>query len=192
MNDVCTNFWCFFNTPEGHPDVERYFPRRCENAGEGFPESCAIRQRWDEVQRIIEVKNIEHEAVTPSQQKEKKMRKINIGTSKHTVVYATDEPEFNANHKYQVRDIARVAGSFPALYADISFQKGPIKESGVNGCHNEDLIAIVIDRLQSLNQGNFACRENSIAITKLEEAMLWLRKRTMDREARGVEGTSEV
>lgn len=33
------------------------------------------------------------------------------------------------------------------------------------------------------------CRENSMAITKLEEALLWLRKRTMGREQRGVEGT---
>lgn len=29
-------------------------------------------------------------------------------------------------------------------------------------------------------------------ITKLEEALLWLRKRTMGREKRNVEGTGEV
>ena len=32
--------------------------------------------------------------------------------------------------------------------ASICFQNGPIKENGVNGCQNEDLIAVVIDRLQ--------------------------------------------
>jgi hypothetical protein len=34
----------------------------------------------------------------------------------------------------------------------------------------------------------FRCRENSLAITKLEEALMWLEKRTADREARKVEG----
>jgi hypothetical protein len=56
---------------------------------------------------------------------------------------------------------------------------------------NEDLIAMVITRLQHFNQTDFACRENSMAITKLEEALLWLRKRTIGRENRGVEGTHE-
>jgi hypothetical protein len=36
--------------------------------------------------------------------------------------------------------------------------------------------------------GKFPCRENSIAITKLEEALMWLNKRTADRVKRGVEG----
>ena len=113
------------------------------------------------------------------------MRKVNIGTNNYTEVYATDEPKFNANHKYVVTDLD------VRTYAEIRFQKGPIKENGVNGCHNEDLIAIVLDRLYSLNQGDFACRENSIAITKLEEALMWLNKRTLDRRLRGVEGTSQ-
>jgi hypothetical protein len=34
-----------------------------------------------------------------------------------------------------------------------------------------------------------SCRENSIAITKLDEAILWLNARTNRREAEGVEGT---
>ena len=38
----------------------------------------------------------------------------------------------------------------------------------------------------------FECRENAVAITKLEEALLWLRKRTIGREKRGVEGTHIV
>ena len=114
------------------------------------------------------------------------MRKLNIGTNNYTEVYAMDEQEFNANHEYTVSAV-----NSTNYYAKVSFQKGPIKENGVNGCHNEDLIAIVLDRLQCLNQGDFKCRENSIAITKLEEAMMWLNKRTADRKARGVEGTSQ-
>ena len=121
------------------------------------------------------------------------MRKVNIGTNNYTEIYATDEPAFNANHKYEVRNVLSQGTTISEddVYAKVSFQKGPIKENGVNGCHNEDLIAIVIDRLYSLNQGDFKCRENSIAITKLEEAMMWLNKRTLDRRSRGVEGTSQ-
>lgn len=121
------------------------------------------------------------------------MRKVNIGTNNYTEVYAVDEPAFNANHRYVVTDsdddIKSEVGA--RTYTEIRFQRGPIKENGVNGCQNEDLIAIVLDRLYSLNQGDFKCRENSIAITKLEEAMMWLNKRTADRKARGVEGTSQ-
>ena len=121
------------------------------------------------------------------------MRKVNIGTSNYTEIYATDEPAFNANHKYIV--VAAPAEDeeigLDNPYAKVKFQEGPIKENGVNGCHNEDLIAIVIDRLECLNQGDFRCRENSIAITKLEEALMWLNKRTLERRSRGVEGTSQ-
>ena len=121
------------------------------------------------------------------------MRKVNIGTNNYTEIYATDEQAFNANHKYIVVAVPS-EGEETGLdnpYAKVSFQKGSIKENDVNGCHNEDLIAIVLDRLQCLNQGDFKCRENSIAITKLEEALMWLNKRTLDRRSRGVEGTSQ-
>ena len=120
------------------------------------------------------------------------MRKVNIGTNRFTEVFATDDVAFNANHEYVIRHFKEDEnGASNEIFANIKFQEGPIKENGVNGCHNEDLIAIVIDRLQCLNQGDFACRENSIAITKLEEALLWLNKRTQDRIARNVDGTSQ-
>ena len=72
----------------------------------------------------------------------------------------------------------------------IEFQNGPIQECGVNGISQESLIAVVIDRLRSFQAGPYACRENALALTKLEEALMWLQKRTRDRIARGVEGTS--
>lgn len=73
----------------------------------------------------------------------------------------------------------------------ILFQNGPIAEAGKNGISNEALIAIVIDRMRGFQSGPFACRENALALTKLEEALMWLQKRTRDRIARGVEGTHE-
>lgn len=69
----------------------------------------------------------------------------------------------------------------------LEFQNGPIKEAGVNGITNEALLAILIHRIGVLNS-KFPCRENSIVLTKLEESLLWLEKRTKDRLARGVEG----
>jgi hypothetical protein len=70
------------------------------------------------------------------------------------------------------------------------FQNGPIAESGPNGISNEVLLAIVIDRLECFQKGQFACRENALALTKLQEAVHWLHHRTRERLARGVEGLS--
>jgi hypothetical protein len=57
-----------------------------------------------------------------------------------------------------------------------------------NGTTNEELLAVLIDRLRFLS-AKLPSRETSIATTKLEEALMWLEKRTRDRQARGVEGT---
>ena len=116
------------------------------------------------------------------------MRVLNIGTKKYTRVIAADEKEFNANHFYTVETVQTPI----AIVGQVQFQKGPIKECGVNGVMNEDLIAMVIDRIQSFQESEYKCRENAVAITKLEEALMWLRKRTQDREDRGVEGTHSV
>jgi len=48
-------------------------------------------------------------------------------------------------------------------------------------------LKMLINRMYYL-QGKFPCRENSIVITKLEESLMWLDKRTEDRKSRGVEG----
>lgn len=73
----------------------------------------------------------------------------------------------------------------------IHFQNGPIKESGVNGITQEALLAITIDRLRSFQNGLYKCRENAIALTHCEEALMWLQRRTVERIKRGVEGTHE-
>jgi hypothetical protein len=75
----------------------------------------------------------------------------------------------------------------------ISFtiQDGPVKEVGVNGCQIDDMIEMSRDIIAGFNT-KFPCRENSIIITKLEEALLWSLKRKMDREKRGVEGVNKV
>lgn len=75
----------------------------------------------------------------------------------------------------------------------ISFtiQNGPIKEVGVNGCQVDTIIEAAKLIIEGLNK-QFPCRENSLAITKLDEALHWLGARKKDREKRGVEGKSEA
>lgn len=53
-----------------------------------------------------------------------------------------------------------------------------------------DLIAVAIGRLNMENEES-PSREASLAITKLEEALLWLHYRTVGRTRRHVEGTKE-
>lgn len=114
--------------------------------------------------------------------------KHDLLTTKYTKVFheGADKMTFDAPHHFEV-----YAG-YNNLVGKVDFQEGPINEVGVNGVMNEDLIAMVITRLEYFNRSEYGCRENTMAITKLEEALLWLRKRTMARENRGVEGTHTV
>lgn len=88
----------------------------------------------------------------------------------------------------------------------LHFQNGPIATpADFNGLTNEALLAVLIDRMRGFqhgrnpdgsfdfnSRGKFACRENALALTALEEALMWLQKRTLDRMRRGVEGTHKV
>ncbi len=106
------------------------------------------------------------------------------GSREFTLVEFSNH-KFNAYHNYVVKADDKVVSV-------INFQEGPIKENGINGCHHEDLINIVIHRLESFQDSEFKCRENALAITKLEEAIHWLKHRTDDRKNRQVEGTSKI
>lgn len=78
----------------------------------------------------------------------------------------------------------------------IEWQDGPLAVDGQrrepNGAFVEDIIQAAVGRIQFYNETKFKCRENSLAITHLQEALHWLQHRTADREARGVEGTHAV
>lgn len=57
------------------------------------------------------------------------------------------------------------------------------------GVFVESLIEIIVHRLETVNRGDLATRETAIAVTKLQEALMWLEKRSNDRKIRGVEQT---
>ncbi len=61
-----------------------------------------------------------------------------------------------------------------------------------NGAFVEGVIQAAVSRLEYYQTSKFQCRENALAITKLEEALHWLQSRTQSREARAVEGTHVV
>lgn len=119
--------------------------------------------------------------------------KVN-GLNEDLQILVIDEPgQGNACHAYQINyalNPGTAEGGVASMCA-IQFQNGPIKEVGINGISNEALLAIVEDRLIGFQSGPYACRENAVALTKLQEAIMWLQKRTKDRIARGVEGTHE-
>jgi hypothetical protein len=118
---------------------------------------------------------------------------INPVNDKLTIT-VTDAPGAGgANHRYEVSGFdtktnASMAGN-PITGITVLFQNGPINEVGINGLTQEVLLAIVADRLRSFQAGQFACRENALALTKIEEAQHWLQQRTLARMRRGVEGT---
>lgn len=75
---------------------------------------------------------------------------------------------------------------------EIFFCKGNREDESVHrheGFFSETLIETVKQFLQENNVGELATRETSMAITKLDEALMWLQKRSDDRKRRGVQGT---
>ena len=111
------------------------------------------------------------------------------GLNDALTITVLDEPgQGNACHVYAISQATELGHR---ELTRIEFQNGPILEAGVNGISGEALLAIVIDRLRGFQDGQFACRENDFAMWKLEEALMWLQKRTRERLVRGVEGTNQ-
>lgn len=80
----------------------------------------------------------------------------------------------------------------PLKVADIEFQHGARFESrSTTGIVDSALLAIVLDRLRCFQAGPFSSRQNAIAITKIEEALMWMRNRADERLRRGVLGKNE-
>jgi hypothetical protein len=75
----------------------------------------------------------------------------------------------------------------------ITFVRGDKTDNGVviprvDGILHEQLLAMMIADLQYKN-GMIPSKETDCAITKLQEALMWLEERQRDREARNVQGT---
>lgn len=110
---------------------------------------------------------------------------------KYTNVYASDYiGPGGAHHHYDI--VHKEEGKDDIHLKEIRFQDGPIKEAGINGVMDENLIAIVIDRLEGFQKGPYASNYNGQALSYLYSALNELQSRTKERESRGVEGTHKV
>jgi len=57
------------------------------------------------------------------------------------------------------------------------------------GLFTETLLQVCKEYLEAVNKGDLASRETSMAITKIDEALMWLNRRAEDRKLRGVQGS---
>ena len=108
-------------------------------------------------------------------------------TQNYTKVFCEDEWQYNAPHHFEVKK-----SDNDELICSVNFQEGPIKEVGVNGVANEDLLLMVVTRLEGFQKSPYRCDENQEAINSILDAVSFLRRRTQSRIDRGVEGTSTV
>lgn len=93
-----------------------------------------------------------------------------------------EEELFMATDLSLVEEAKVIEPKKPRDFINIKFQKGAVLENGVNGAQIEDVIEVLIERLQEFQKGKFSCRENALAITKLQEARMWLEERTRNRK----------
>jgi hypothetical protein len=61
-----------------------------------------------------------------------------------------------------------------------------------NGAFVEDVLWAALQRLEFFNESKYRDRANSLAITKIEEALQALKNRQLERSHRNVEGKHEV
>ena len=103
-------------------------------------------------------------------------------------VYTVDEKgNGGAYHLYEICGESENG----KLEVQIQFQNGARKlPESIHGVLDTDLLEIVRHRLQCFQQGEFATRENAIALTHIEEALMWMNRRVEDRIERNVLGTN--
>ena len=93
-------------------------------------------------------------------------------------------------HRYDLENFEnkQSTGQILQFIEKVPVAEGSTELRTVNdGTTNEEILTVLLDRLNFL-QAKFPCRENALAITRCEEAKMWLAARTANRIARGVEG----
>lgn len=109
------------------------------------------------------------------------------GSEVYTRVLMESIYNFNAPHSFKLIDVKN-----QDVIDQIHMQEGPVKECGVNGWANEDLINIVITRLEAFNNSPYSSPYNTNAIGHLRNAIASLNARTEKRKDEGKEGTSKI
>lgn len=117
---------------------------------------------------------------------------IDAFTSEFLEVFAGPNGAGGVPHLYRIykKGVEPKTESDPGkpreLFCEICLQEGHPGQIGVNGIGNQTLMLVLHDFLSAAGKGEFACRENSLQLTKIEEAMHWSKQREFDRKRRGV------
>lgn len=99
-----------------------------------------------------------------------------------------DSSEMGLLNFIKLDNVEDTIGVAPTV--SFTIQSDPISEVGINGVQALDILKYTKCLFQSLNDA-FPCRENSLSITKIEEAIHWQEARTKDRLRRNVEGKNK-
>ena len=113
------------------------------------------------------------------------------------------QSEKNVRSDFTVDENGNPTGGFSRMFTSdgemeqevlhVRYQNGVVVDGEQNGAFVEDVIEAARQRLLFFNANpKFRCRENSLAITKLEEALQWLDWRTRQRDLQGVENSYET
>ncbi len=111
---------------------------------------------------------------------------VNKAKEKLTIVAADAPCAVGLNYLYIVSGFCAQTNPSSAIVeeqnnslgqARILFQNGPVSDVGENGLTNEALLAIVVDRLRSIQAGLGASPSYGVALTKLEDALGCLKHR---------------
>jgi len=105
------------------------------------------------------------------------------GLNESILIEAGEPGPGGASHEYQFSIDGNNVGY-------LQFQLGPRNvEGSTPGLTTAAVMAALIDHLNGFQAGDLKNRETALAITKLEEAIHWVRHRADARANRGVLGT---
>lgn len=114
------------------------------------------------------------------------------------LVEALDEPgPGGAHHEYRLSvphaTDAKATYQGKSFTATLRFQRGPREEpDSLPGVTEGALLAILLDRLEAFQLGEYWCVENDHVLRHVREALDWTKRRAVNRHRRGVLGTTRV
>lgn len=107
-----------------------------------------------------------------------------------TKTFAHAKAKFEAGGSYHLyRSLVYNTDGTIASPHEVLFHEGPLSTlPGPNGIADTTLLSILAHRIGAFQAGPFACEENAKALEHILAAIQCLNDRTLERQARGVQG----